>query len=347
MFFKWLREVKGLKLGPDEFLDVLAQKRASSKPLELNWGKSLVLQFSRDNPDLEGSSDSVKFTSYLIPLKRFCSDSEIPLFSEQSLMGTIRRKYSEPAYTIELAKKVLAVLNQRDRAICMCMLQSGQSIHQVLVDINGQCKYVLNQIGQGKERIRVDFPERKGNNFPYHSFVSTDAITEIKKWLPRREQIIKATGKGEGHLFITWFGKPCDPKSWLIEYIHVMQRHGLWTGPLSVRSHMFRKIFESEGSPPDRGISREYLCFMMGHCSGTEVIKRQDMPGGIYDNCPRIYLDVVEREYQKIEPHLNLYSGRAGSGSVLDGLTADDVAELRKLLDYAKTGKTRFMQASV
>ncbi|MCJ7762690.1 hypothetical protein MUP38_04455, partial [Candidatus Bathyarchaeota archaeon] len=129
-FFKWLREVKGLKLGPEEFLDILAQKRASSKPLELNWGKSLVLQFSRDNPDLEGSSDSVKFTSYLIPLKRFCADSEIPLFSEQSLMGTIRRKYSEPAYTIELAKKVLSVLNQRDRAICMCMLQAGQSIHQ-------------------------------------------------------------------------------------------------------------------------------------------------------------------------------------------------------------------------
>lgn len=342
MFFKWLREVKGLKLGPEQFLDLLAEKRASRRAVELNWGKSLALQFSRDNVDLETRSDSTKLTSYLTPLKRFCEDCEVPLYTEQSVMGVVRRKFSEPAYTVELAKKVLAVLNQRDRAVCMCMLQSGQSIHQVLVDLNLQCEYVLGQIKQGRERIRVDFAERKGNNFPYHSFLSVDAITEVEKWLPKREQIIRGTGKGSELLFITELGDACMPKKWLVEYTHIMQRHGLWTGPLSVRSHMFRKIFQSEASPPDRGISKEYVAFMMGHCSGTEVIKKQDMPGGVYDNAPRIYLDVVEREYQKLEPYLNVYSGKSGAGGALDELSSEDVAELRKLLDYAKQGKIRF-----
>lgn len=322
MFFKWLRKVKGLDLSPEQFLDLLATKRASDRPSERCWGKSLIVQFSRDNPDLAKASDSTKLTSYMVPVKRFSADNEVELCSEQSLMGVVKRKYSEPAYTVELARKVLGVLNQRDRAVCMCMLQSGQSIRQVLVDVNLQSNYVLGEIAKGKERVRIDFKERKGNNFPYHSFISTDAITEIKKWLPVREGIIEQTGKGSDFLFITENGTVLAPKMFLIEYVHTMQRHGLWTGPLSVRSHMFRKIFETEGSPPDRGISKEYLLFMMGHSSGTEVVKRQDMPGGVYDNAPKIYLDVVEREYCKLEPFINVYSGRS---AVEGGLSSEQV----------------------
>lgn len=332
MFFKWLREVKGLKLSPEEFLDQLAQKRASVKPSERCWGKSLVLQFSRDNPALVGRSDSTILTSYIVPLRRFCGDNEVELSTEQSFMGTVKRKFSEPAYTVDLAKKVLAALAQRERAICMCMLQSGQSIAQVLGDLNLQCKHILSEIELGKERLRIDFKERKGNNFPYHSFISTDAITEIKKWLPQRERIIDATGKGSDLLFITETGESLMPRFFVVEYCHRLQRHGLWTGPLSVRSHMFRKIFETEASPPDRGISKEYVVFMLGHSSASMVVKKQDMPGGTYDNAPRIYLDVVEREYVKLEKWINIYSGRPASNG-LAGLPPKQQDMLKLLAD--------------
>lgn len=31
---------------------------------------------------------------------------------------------------------------------------------------------------------------------------------------------------------------------------------------------------------------KAYVKFMMGHSSGTDIIKKQDMPGGVYDNAP-------------------------------------------------------------
>jgi len=343
MFFKWLRVVKGLKFSPEEFLDRLASARASVKPSERCWGKSLVLQFSRDNPDLAGHSDSAKLTSYLVPLKRFCADNEVELTTEQSLMGVVKRKFSEPPFTVELAKKVLGVLGQRERAICLTMLQSGQSVTQVLVDINKQVEYVIRELEAGKERIRFDFLERKGNNFPYHSFIGHDAITEIKKWLPLRREILDELGVDSSpYLFITKTGKQFRPHMFLSQYTRTLQRKGLWTGPLSVRSHMFRKIFETEASPPDRGIDKVYVKFMMSHSSGTNVVKKQDMPGGIYDNAPKVFLDVVEREYEKLEPYLNIYTGKRSIEEL--PISEAEWQDLKELLSLMKEGKVRIAE---
>lgn len=352
MFFKWLREVKTLKLSPEEFLDTLAAKRASPRPSERCWGKALLLEFSRDNPDLASASDSTKLTSYIVPLKRFCADNEVELSSEQSLVGTVKRKFSEPAFTVALAKKVLGVMSQRERAICMIMLQSGQSISQVLLDVNKQGEYVIHEIELGKERIRLDFPERKGNNFPYHSFIGHDAITEIKKWLPIREGFLRRLKMESKLLLITENGKLYNPHMFLSEYTRKLQRHGLWTGPLSVRSHMFRKIFETEASPPDRGVDKLYVKFMTGHSSGTDVIKRQDMPGGIYDNAPRVYLDVVEREYEKLEPYLNIFTGKHSIEELpISEAEWQDLNDLlsfmkenREMLSLMKQGKLRIVE---
>lgn len=334
MFFKWLREVKALKLSPEQFLDILAAKRASPRPSERCWGKTLLLEFSRDNPDLATASDSTKLTSYIVPVKRFCADNEVELSSQQSLVSVVKRKFSEPAFTVALAKKVLGVMSQRERAICMIMLQAGQSISQVLFDVNRQGEYVIQQIGLGKERIRLDFPERKGNNFPYHSFISHDAITEIKKWLPIREEILRKLHIESKLLFITKNGKLYDPHMFLSEYTRKLQRHGLWNGPLSVRSQMFRKIFETEASPPDRGVDKVYTKFMIGHSSGTDVIKKQDMPGGTYDNAPRVYLDVVEREYEKLEPYLNIFTGKRSIEDL--PISEAEWQDLKDLLAYLR-----------
>ncbi len=108
-------------------------------------------------------------------------------------MGKVRRKIPEPQYTVELAKKVLSALGKRERAICMWELQSGQSNKQILEDMNRQAGYVLREIEAQKKRIRIDFPETRGNNFAYFSFISTDAITTILDWLPERHRIIETT----------------------------------------------------------------------------------------------------------------------------------------------------------
>jgi len=66
---------------------------------------------------------------------------------------------------------------------------------------------------------------------------------------------------------------------------------------------MFRKLFKSEASIPDRGIDRNITEFWMGHTEGVEKV------GAEYDRTPEIYEKVMEKEYVKLEPYINIYSG--------------------------------------
>jgi len=36
-----------------------------------------------------------------------------------------------------------------------------------------------------------------------------------------------------------------------------------------------------------------------------------DSTGGVYDKTPEIHEDVIEKEYAKLEPYINIYSGVA------------------------------------
>jgi hypothetical protein len=52
---------------------------------------------------------------------------------------------------------------------------------------------------------------------------------------------------------------------------------------------------------------------MLGHSEGKDsngvrVTHELDAVGGTYDNAPHVYPNVVEKEYQKLEPFLNIYS---------------------------------------
>jgi hypothetical protein len=98
------------------------------------------------------------------------------------------------------------------------------------------------------------------------------------------------------------------PEAWKSPFRERLERHGIYKGPYSVIFHMFRKIFESEASPPDRGISKDYVRFMMGH-SVDDVGDQLDVPGGTYDQAPFTHPDAVEREYAKLELYINIYSG--------------------------------------
>jgi len=335
MFFKWLRLVHKLDLTPDEFVALQAKKRAEVDPNERLWGLDLALAFSRDNPDFAGNADSYKRDAYFLPLKLFCGANEVTLTSDKSVFGKCApRKYEEKPYTVSLAKKVLAVLSQRNRAICMTMLQSGQSIKQVLQDVNGMADYVFAEMDAGKERIRLDFNGRKGNNFRYFSFISRDCIQEIAKWRLIREEWLRKAGKTSRWLFISKEGKRVTKALFMDCFKEVLRNRGIWTGPYTVRTHMFRKIFETEASPPDRGISKSYVGFMLGHSSGLAVPNKLDAVGGTYDQAPRIHANAVEREYAKLEPWINIYSSARTEQRVF---SEEEVIKLRRILnEYEK-----------
>jgi integrase len=339
MFFKWLKIRKDLELKPNEFLQILSEKRQSKVVEDRCWGRNLVLEFTRDNPDLKGKSHSLLYGAMFKSVNLFCKAHEVDLTSARGVYGEKKhRKYRPAPYTVALAKKVLAVINQRDRAICMLGLQTGQSVKQVLEDINGQYDYIVQMINQGKRRIRFDFQERKGNGFPYYTFCSIDAITELQKWLPIRKKWLR--DRKSPYLFVKRDGRKLTPEAWKSPFKERLERHGVYNGPYSVIFHMFRKIFESEASPPDRGISKDYARFMMGHAVDDVDGDQLDIPGGTYDQAPFTHPDAVEREYAKLEPYINIYSGRPAvvSGSEI---SEEDMETLKHLLAKINEGRVK------
>lgn len=79
---------------------------------------------------------------------------------------------------------------------------------------------------------------------------------------------------------------------------------------------------------------------MMGHSSGNGNDHKLDVVGGVYDNCPRVYPDVVEKEYAKLEPYINIYSGKTTGNQGLI-ISPEDEKTLKTLLEDLKTGKIK------
>lgn len=339
MFFKWLQIRKGLVMKPSEFLQVLCEKRLSRVVEDRGWGRNLVLEFTRDNPDLKGKSHALLYGAMLKSVNLFCKAHEVELTSARGFYGVKKhRKYRPDPYTVGLAKKVIGALNKRDRAICMLGLQTGQSIMQVLNDINDQYEYIARMISQGRKRIRFNFDGRKGNDFRYYTFCSLDAITEIQEWLPLRRKWLN--GKKSPYLFIKRDGSKLTPEAWRSPFRERLERHDVYKGPYTVIFHMFRKIFESEASPPDRGISKDYVRFMMGHSVDKEELDQLDIPGGTYDQAPFTHADAVEREYAKLEPYINIYTGKP-PGQEHEGLNDDEIEAMRELIADYREGKIK------
>jgi hypothetical protein len=337
MFFKWLRVREGLSFSPKELVQEHVRRRGSADLGDRRWAGCLVLRFSRDNPDFTGHSDGYKY-ALLMAVKGFFDYHEAPLTSRSSMYGKRkRRKYAPRQISVDDARKVLGLLSQRERTICLMMLQSGQSINGILAHVNYQLDYLSQRVREGATRIRLDFPERKGNGFPYFSFISVDAIHELEKWLETREQILKRLGKTSKAIFITNRGRAFGVHYFGVEFARQLRAAKYRRGAFQVTSHMLRKLFKTESSPPERNIDQNYVEFMMGHSSGIAAV------GGIYDRTPEINPRIVESEYAKLEPYINIYSSRAQTTS----LTEDQqlvFGKLAQILDNHPGKAAKFEQ---
>lgn len=307
-YFKWLRLVKGIKITPKELLN---EQLRLSKSLDLEERKKhlcLALEFSRDNPDLAEKSDSRKLNLFTV-IRSFYNYHEVPLTKAHGVFGKRqKRKHRPRQMSIDDARKVLGVLGQRERAICICMLQSGMSIGDVLEKFNFMFSSIYSQIVGGAERIKILFDDRKGNNFTYFTFISVDAIHELKKWFLIRKDILEAHGKKHHNaIFLTRTAKPLDDNAFQNIFRRKVLQAGLKKAPFEVTPHMFRKLFKTESRPPERGIDQDCIEFMMGHISGIESV------GGVYDRTPELYEGVIEKEYAKLEPYINIYSGKTAN----------------------------------
>jgi len=318
-FFKWLRVKKGLDLSPSALLDRQLKLRESVSVGDRQWLLSLVLEHSRDNEDFEGFADARKYDVFST-VKNFCDYHEVGLTNARGVFGKKRkRKNRRSQISLAEAKELLGQMNQRDRTIHLIQLQSGMEIGAVLEKFNYMWHSQV-KAQMGRERIKVEFDERKANGTPYFTFISRDAIHELRKWLIERKRIVDALLSGgkklpaslvEGEpIFITSRGQPLRENYFLSSFTKKMKG--------KVTSHMFRILFESEAKVPSRAIDKDMIKFWMGHITDL------DDAGGIYDRNPEIRPEVVEKEYAKLEPFINIYSGEAGVES------SEEVEALRR-----------------
>ena len=334
MFFSWLKIRRDIHYEPEEFLNEHLRRRGSLKVEDRRWALKLVLEFTRDNPDFAENGDSVKRLMFTA-IRQFFSYYEADLTSSRAVYGRkVKRKYKPKPFSIEQVKRILGTLKQRERTICLIQLQSGQGIGEVLNKFNFMLDYIQGCIKAGSERIRLDFDERKGNGFNYFSFISRDAIQELEKWLFIRQKILDKLETKSNAIFITRSGQPYKTDNFQTRFAEQVEKAGLRKGPYSITSHGFRKLFKTESRPPERGIDQDCIEFMMGHLSGIESI------GGVYDKTPELHASVIEREYAKLEPYINIYSGKTAETEGL-GINPEDVETLKQVLQMVKQGKIK------
>ena len=302
-FFKWLRIVKGIDILP---LRLLNERLKASNGDDIEARRrhvTLALEFSRDNPDFKEFGSRWRYQIFMV-IKSFFDYHEVPLTSARGIFGVHKGRKNHPKQiALAQAKHIISNVSQALRTILIVMLQSGMSVGDVLNRFSPQYEYVKSQIEEGRERIRIDIQGRKTNTKPYFTYISRDAVQELRKWFIEREAILIKAKKTSNLVFVTERGEPYSLNAFEQNMIYYLTRLKLRNGPYQVSSHMFRKLFKTEASIPERGVDRSVVEFWMGHVEGLNDV------GGVYDRTPEIHEDVIEREYQKIEPYLNIFTG--------------------------------------
>ena len=308
LFFNWLKQKKEINITPTELLNKQLMKSRKGTIEERRWAATLAIEFCRDNPDYKEHSNTHSRIHWNV-IDQFFKYFEVPFCGCRNPLGTKagKRKYKPKALTREDAKKLLTALSPRERAIAFSMLQSGMAVEQCLEKFNFMLPYVQKQLKAGAERIRIDFDERKGNGFTYFTFIGSDAIQQLRVWLSERERWIqkhswKLSPKAQNAIFISRTGEVITISKFQRNFASQLYRKGIKTKPYEIVSHQLGKIFKTESSPPERNIDGGIVEFMLGHKGGIDAV------GGPYDLSPEVHQLMVEKEYQKLEPSLNLFS---------------------------------------
>jgi len=353
-FFKWLRVVKRWDVSPLELLNDQLRRLQESQSIEdRRFHVNLALEHSRDNEDFEELSDGRKYQIYAT-IKGFYEYHEVILTRARGGFGKRKkRKYYPRQISVVDLRRILGVLGQRERTIALIMFQSGLEIGAVLYKFSYMWDTVKSQLEAGKERIKIEITERKGYGKWYFTYISRDAIHELRKWLLLRQRIIERAKERLGYInseieqgtpiFITNEATPYGENNFHHNYDYIIRKRGLKRLPYAKVSHMFRKLFKTEASIPERAIDRSIVEFWMGHTYGIERV------GGEYDRTPEIYEKVIEREYEKLEPFINIYSSPIAKGET-DPLLRDverltEIPSVRELFtEIVADIKTRLEQ---
>jgi integrase len=301
-FFRWVQAKHGFK-APADLIDDHVKSQKDESVHTRKKHSMLVKEYVLDNPAFKELSDAGR-QLIVASISSFYNYCEAPLTSfkgEFKFKGYAKYEYRQ--FGVPDARKIVDAAPQREKAIFMMMLQAGLRIGDLLNHVNYRWSEIKPQLDYGKDPLKLTMYGGQ-----YWTYITTDAIQELKKYVIERGE----PREGEP-IFATSTKKPV----YAVYVEDVLQRIGVKIGLIAqhelqnlkvghhypVRLHMFRKLFKSEASVAGRGIDQRYVEFFMGHAGGLAQI------GGIYDRSPELHEEIFEKEYQKIAPYVNIFTG--------------------------------------
>jgi hypothetical protein len=84
---------------------------------------------------------------------------------------------------------------------------------------------------------------------------------------------------------------------------------------------------------------------MMGHSKESGQDHKLDVVGGVYDGTPTVYPDIVEKEYAKLEPYINIYTGEGAQIGKEFRETSREIETLKSELETVRNMVSTLMTA--
>lgn len=301
-FFRWAQTKYGFA-SPDKMIEDHVASLKSDSIQQRKKHARIVKEYVLDNPEFTNLSDSAK-ALMITSITSFYNYCEVPLTKATGEFKlAIYAKYEKKQFGLDDARRIIDAAPQREKTIFLIMLQAGLRIGDLLNYVNYRWSEIAPQLKAGRDPVKLSMYGQK-----YWTYFTSDAIQELRKYIIERGE----PKEGEA-IFVSRSNKAVSP----VYVADVLQRIGLQLGLIPesemqklseghrypIDLHQFRKLFKSESSVAGRGFDSRYGEFFMGHAGGLAQI------GGVYDKSPELHEDIFEKEYMKLSPYLNIFTG--------------------------------------
>ncbi|MDH5447605.1 MAG: site-specific integrase [Candidatus Bathyarchaeota archaeon] len=228
-------------------------------------------------------------------------------------------------HTAETIKKMLGMIDVRERAIILALKDSGMSREDFVTLKYGDIK---EELENGKEFIHLRVIRQK-EALEYDTFLGKNAVEQLKAYLELRKQRGEELTK-DSPLFTTEraYGKPITPENLSTIFDRISKQTGTTTSP-----HRLRKFFETH-----MGLTAPSMLvkYWMGHSLGVEksyfippVEKQREKYVEAYKEIDIFKTEIseIERRKQNIVDNLKL----------LPNITPEKLEWIINQLGYATT----------
>jgi len=258
--------------------------------------------------------------------------AELPQDTSFKVRGTVEKVVGH--LDAEEIQKMILSCNSMYQAIFMSMFSAALDKEMFLYwNLNGLAQ-LREDLKRDPEVIKITLPGRKSqrNESPYFSYVCSDAVALLKKWLPEREKLVKLFSKrypgyvDPGAIFLGQKGEPIGKLAIHQVWARHCRRMGLLRSKVTGGAPRFgknlhelrdsyRTLWQKSGGDP---VVAE---FSMGH-----VVDRLGYNKSFEDE------DWVKQEYLKAAPWLNVLSSPKPHGFE----ERDEVRHLQRELEEAR-----------